>query len=199
MRKQKDIIMNFHKELLQIFCDHATAIAKKNGYDIDVAKTLMISAEKMPGNTKFCLWEIFDKNSKYNVIWKILEGLEVFFDGEKFQTNVFDDVVPNIVHKTLWQSLNHHGANICIKKSNYDENQEQHINVLKQIKQEIDKQKSIDPNWIKRNPQHIKALQNNISAMANEFYVSSTFEFEFVPEEKIDTIEQAKIWCNLHI
>ena len=185
--------MNFHKELLQIFCDHATAIAKKNGYDIDVAKTLMISAEKISADRKHCLWEIFDKNSKYNIIWKVLEGLEVFFDGEKFQTNIFDDVVPNIVHKTLWQSLNHHGANICIKKSNYDENHQQYINVLKQINQEI------DPNWIKHNSQHLKALQNNISAMANEFYVSSTFEFEFVPEEKIDTLAQANIWCELHI
>lgn len=188
--------MNLHKELLQIFCDRATTIAKKNGYDIDVAKTLMISAKKIFAE-KYCLWEIFDKNSKYNIIWKVLEGLEVFFDGEKIYKNIFDDSTPNIVYDTLWQSLNSHGATIEIKKQNYDENKKQYNDMLEQIHEQIDAQKSIDPNWVAK--QYIKSLQLDMSNMREKLFASSTFTFEFVPEEKIDTIEQAKIWCDLHI
>lgn len=195
------------KAILKVLCSRASKIAKKNGFDIDVASDLQLKANYSLSKSKntrhaHIYWWLVSKNDlqPYEVDLGIRYPLSKFFDGDAFQENIFHDSIPNAAYETILKSLTTYGVEISFKRLAYAKAKLEHDNAFLDLKCRIAKLKSNDENWATNNKALASDMQRELHEIEEKMSISNPdvwFTFQFAPKG-VNSLEEAKIWCDVN-
>ena len=188
------------KDVLKYFCDRATKIANKNGFDIDIANDFwfIASYDQLSPNRAHVFWiEGSNKaNEPYYVNDHIRYPLSKFFDGNIVSLRMFNDDVPNIVYEIVLKSLINLDTTITIKKDGYDEAKLEYDIAMLDIRNHVTALKSSNPNFV-NDKKLVSSINNEMDRALAKFSSTAEFTFLFAPKG-INTVEKAKIWHDMN-
>lgn len=198
------------KAILKALCDRASKIAKRNGFDIDVASDLQLKVhydlpESKDPRHALIFWWLVSKNDlrsynlrSYEVDIGIKYPINKFFDGNVFQENIFHDSIPDATYETILKSLTTDGVVISFKRPIYAKAKLEYDNALLDLHCRIEKLKANDEKWatsalafdMKR---ELYEIEDKMSINNPDVW----FTFQFAPKGA-NSLEEAKIWCDVN-
>ncbi len=195
------------KAILKVLCSRASKIAKRNGFDIDVASDLQLKVhydlpESKDPRHALIFWWLVSKNNlqPYEVDLGIKYPLDKFFDGDVFQENIFHDSIPDATYETILKSLTTDGVAISFKRLAYAKAKLEYDNVLLDLHCRIEKLKANDENWRTNNKALVSDIKRELREIKDKMSLSNPdvwFTFQFAPKG-VNSLEEAKIWCDVN-
>ena len=195
------------KAILKVFCSRASKIAKRNGFDIDVASDLQLKVhydlpESKDPRHALIFWWLVSKNDlrPYEVDLGVKYPINKFFDGDVFQENIFHDNIPDAVHETILKTMTTDGAAISFKRLTYAKSKLEYDNALLDLRCRIEKLKSNDENWATNNKALAFDMKRELHELEDKMSFSNPdmwFTFQFAPKG-VNSLEEAKIWCDVN-
>ena len=183
------------KDILKLFCNRATTIARNHGIDVDVESTIAIYMQA-PENKPTMFWNVCSTMDEYT-FESMYYPLKKFCNDRELKTSLFADNIPAIVHDTVLKSFAEYPAKIQFKKDCYEDFRAEHERKIKNLHERIDSCKAVDLDWVKNNPELVASFKAELEQIESKFK-QAWFEFNFMPKMNISNYEQAKIWCDLN-